>query len=445
MDLTKGDLGTLIRKIAVPSSIGFFFNTLFNIIDNFYIGYIGVEALAGLSLSFPVFFILISIGSGIGMGVSALISNLIGERDYEKGFYLAMDSITLSFIVGIIITILGLKYDETFFKFMGAEGSVLLYGVNYTKWIFLGSIFFVINMILNGILVAQGNTKTYRNFLIVGVLINIILDPFFIFVLGMTTDGVAIATVLIQIVGNIYLYLKVKDSMLICKRSYKLKKPNIKNIIGILEQGIPSSFSMMTIALGIFVINFYVNQEGGEKAIAAYGIAMRIEQLVLLPAIGLNSAALSIAGQNFGAKNLERVKDTYFKTLKYGLIIMTSGMVVILPLVPYLYSIFTKDVDVLKYGMGYFRVEIFVFNSYVILNIGEAVLRGLKYPKFSIFVGIYRQFLMPILCFPISIKIFNGITGIWIGILGINWTAAIIMSLYLLYAYKKEKIKKEIV
>ncbi len=443
MDLVNENLNTCIRKIAIPSSIGFLFNTLFNITDTYFTGFISVKALAGLSLSFPVFFILISLGSGMGMGLSALISNAIGEKDKDKGIELAKDGILVGILTGLFISIVGLKFNRQLFLLMGAGEKELLLGMEYTKWIFIGAVFFCLNSIFNGILVAQGNTKIYRNFLIVGFVANVILDPFFIFILKTTTDGVAIATVLIQLVGSIYLYFKVKKSPLISKQNYNIKTPSVKNIKDILNQGLPASFNMMTIAVGVFVINHYIQKVGGSSAIASYGISTRIEQLILLPAIGLNSAALSITGQNFGAKKFDRIREIFIKTMLYGIIIMTIGMLSISYLLPYLFSIFTKDLEVIEYGINYFSIEKFTFNSYILINICDAVLRGLKYPKFSVLIGIYRQFLMPILCFPILIKFFQGIQGIWIGILVINWSAGFLFLGYFVFIYKKIKEKRK--
>ncbi|MGL5208065.1 MATE family efflux transporter [Cetobacterium sp.] len=443
MDLVNENLNTCIRKITIPSSIGFLFNTLFNITDTYFTGFISVKALAGLSLSFPVFFILISLGSGMGMGLSALISNAIGEKDKDKGIELAKDGILVGILTGLFISIVGLKFNRQLFLLMGAGEKELLLGMEYTKWIFIGAVFFCLNSIFNGILVAQGNTKIYRNFLIVGFVANVILDPFFIFILKTTTDGVAIATVLIQLVGSIYLYFKVKKSPLISKQNYNIKTPSVKNIKDILNQGLPASFNMMTIAVGVFVINHYIQKVGGSSAIASYGISTRIEQLILLPAIGLNSAALSITGQNFGAKKFDRIREIFIKTMLYGIIIMTIGMLSISYLLPYLFSIFTKDLEVIEYGINYFSIEKFTFNSYILINICDAVLRGLKYPKFSVLIGIYRQFLMPILCFPILIKFFQGIQGIWIGILIINWSAGFLFLGYFVFIYKKIKEKRK--
>jgi Na+-driven multidrug efflux pump len=199
----------------------------------------------------------------------------------------------------------------------------------------------------------------------------------------------------------------------------------------------------MTIALGIFVINYFVIKNGGDMAVAAYGISMRIEQMALLPAIGLNIAALSIAGQSYGAGETERVMHVYKKTLKYGVIIMTTAMFIILPLSGYLLMIFTRNSEIIRYGMGYFRVEVLVFNSYIFLNISVSVLQGLKRPKFAIVIGIYRQFLMPILLFPVFTKITGDVTGIWWGIFTINWSASLVAVLYVNKVYKKILISKD--
>ena len=437
LDLTKGDIGSLIRKIAIPSSVGFLFNTLFNIVDTLYASYIGSNAVSGLTLSFPLFFILISIGSGMGTGTVALVSNLLGEKKIESARNISKDSISLGIILSFFVTFLGIIFTSTMFKFLNTSTETTIYGIQYIHIIIGGTIFFILNNSFNAILSAQGDTKSYRNFLILGFFFNLILDPLFVLVFNMGIAGLALSTVFIQVIGSFYLFKRVIKSELFLEVKLNLKKPNFQHYLDIWKQGFPASLNMMSMALGVFVINYFTLDVGGSPAVAGYGISMRIEQIALLPTIGLNIAILSITGQNFGAKNLDRIKKVYKLGLIYGLVIMTTAMFIIFPFSKYFLQLFTKDPKVIEYGITYLNVETFALNSYVFLNISVAILQGLKKPNFVILIGIYRQFLLPFLLFPILIGLFkNPIYGVWVGILIVNWSAVIILVLYTVYILK---------
>lgn len=437
LDLTQGDIEYLIRKIAIPSSIGFLFNTLFNIVDTLYASYIGSNAVSGLTLSFPLFFILISIGSGMGTGTIALISNLLGKKDMENARNISEDSISLGIILSFFVTFLGIIFTNTIFRFLNSPPETTIYGIQYIHIIIGGSIFFILNNSFNAILASQGDTKSYRNFLIIGFFLNLILDPLFILIFNLGIAGLALSTVFIQIIGSFYLLKKVIRSHLFLEVKLRLKKPDLRHYLDIWKQGFPASLNMMSMALGVFVINYFALDVGGSPAVAGYGISMRIEQIALLPTIGLNIAILSITGQNFGAKNLDRIKKVYKLGIIYGLFIMTTAMFIIFPFSKYFLRLFTDDLEVIKYGVTYLNIETFTFNSYVFLNISVAILQGLKKPNFVIFIGIYRQFLIPLLLFPILIGLLpNPIYGIWIGILIVNWSAVIILLFYTKYILK---------
>jgi len=154
IDLTKGNLKSLIWKLTLPASTGMVFNTLFNIVDTFFAGKIGTKALTGLALSFPLFFILIALGKGFGTGVTALISNSIGEKDYKKAKRIPKDAISLGIIISIIVTIVGYFICEPIYRFIGVEGLALDYGVSYMKVIYLSSTTFILIGIFNAILLA---------------------------------------------------------------------------------------------------------------------------------------------------------------------------------------------------------------------------------------------------------------------------------------------------
>lgn len=444
IDLTQGNVLSHIMRIAVPSSVGLLFNTLFNVVDTIYGGKISTEALSGMSLSFPVFFLIIALSTGIGTGATALLSISIGKKDYEEFENISFNAIFLGLIISVIITAFSSNIASILFGFTKAQGLALIYGIDYTKVIFYGSTFFIMNSIINGILNSVGDTKSYRNFLIVGFFMNLLLDPLFIFgwfgIPKMGVMGVALATVIVQGLGLFYLLYKLKKSSIFNLEKIKEIKISFNIIKGILKQGVPSSINMMTIALGVFVINYYVLKFGGDVSIAAYGASLRIEQLALLPALGLNVAVLIITGQNYGSKNYSRIYEVYKISTLIGIGIMTIGTFIIYPFAGGLIKIFNSNTLIINEGVTYLRIEVFAFYTYVILNTSISVLQGIKKPVYAIYIGLYRQIFLPLIIFYLlGTYLKFGIRGIWWGIVIINWSAVIITIFYTLKNLRKLK------
>jgi len=434
IDLTQGSLIDHFKRISIPASIGFLFNTFYNVVDTIYAGQLGTESLAGMAISFPIFFLIISISSGLGNGTTALSAISIGQKDTNRFHSIAKHALILGILFGVVIPLLSPLYLPFLFGLTGASGSVLNIGLEYTNMILIGSIFFIFNNILYGILNSQGITKPFRNYLIGGFVLNIILDPLFMYgwfglpALGVT--GVALATVIIQGMGNVYLSINVLRSRAFTWTVFQQVKLALAPIKDILNQGIPAMLNMATIALGVFIINYFVLQYGGDATVAAYGVSMRIEQIALIPTIGLNVAVLSIIGQNFGAGGWERISEARQKGIKYGVIIMLIGTVVIWPLAPFLVSLFDSNPDVVAAGALYLRIEAIAFTTYVFININVSTLQGIKKPRFAIWLGVYRQ-ILPIGIFYLLGTIFGwGIYGVWIGIVLINWSAVGISHWY---------------
>ena len=322
-DLVREPIPRLIKLIAWPAAIGFFFNTMYNVVDTWVAGQISGEALAALSLTFPVFFIIIAISMGIGTGVTVLITNELGAGNKVEAKHYATQAIIFGVIISLLLTIIGYISSPALFKILGAEGSYLETALLYMQTIFLGSIFFSLSMIFNSILNAIGDTKSYRNVLIAGFFLNLILSP--ALALGwanlpvMGIFGIAIATIICNLLGFIYLTYKVLKTKLI--ETDNLLSPKLKAFIDLSTQGLPASFSMLTMAIGAFMITYFVSQYG-ENAVAGYGTALRIEQIALIPAIGINIAVLTLIGQNNGAKRMDRIREI----IKYG-IRLPSGLI----------------------------------------------------------------------------------------------------------------------
>lgn len=428
----------MIRKIGFPAGLGFFFNTMYNVVDTWFGGRISVTALAAMSLSFPVFFILISVGSGFATGITALIGNALGEKNGVKAHELTVQSLIFGFILTAFITALGLLLSPALFRVLGAREDYLKVALSYINIIFIGSVFFIFSNFLNAVLTATGNTKPYRNALIAGFFLNIGLEPWFIYgglgVPAMGLRGVAVATVLIQAAGCVYLFFAVRKTGLLSPpdRIEGSADPSIRtgHMKDLLTQGLPASTNYLTIAAGIFVITYFISRFG-QEAVAAYGAAVRIEQIVLLPTIGLNTAVLSLTAQNAGARHYPRVWETRKRALISGGFFMGAGLLLVFFFGRFILKFFTKDAAVLDAGTAYLRIDAFVLYAYVILFSHVGILQGLKRPMFPVIIGIYRQIAAPIGIFLLLTRVFGiGLSGIWWGILIVTWSAAIISFFY---------------
>jgi len=431
MDLVKDSIPALVRQIAVPASVGFFFNTMYNIVDTYFAGRDSTDALAAMAASFPIFFIIIALGSGIGQGTTALIANSIGEGKPEKGHHYTLQSLSFGVFVGLSLTVLGLWSSPHLFRFLGAEERYLALSLAYMNTVLLGTVVFLLQSILNATLNALGDTKTFRNFLIAGFLMNCFLDPCFMYGwLGLPVMGIrglAVATVVIQVIGSGFMLYKVRHTRIWAGFHWRLFRPDAGMYREIAVQGIPASLNMLTVALGIFVITWFIGRFSKE-GVAAYGIATRVEQIFLLPTIGLNIAILSITGQNNGARRFDRIRDALNATTRYGLVMTVLSGLIVFFAGHWFMALFTKDAVVVGIGVQYLRVAAITLCSYVILFQTVFMLQGLKKPLYGLWVGVYRQLVGPgMLFWFLAFYLGWGVRGIWWGIFSVTWSAALFM------------------
>lgn len=433
-DLLTHPVGALLRRLAIPVGIGFFFNTMFNVVDTWYAGRISTEAVAAVSLSFPLFFLIIAVASGIATGATALMGHALGAGKRDEAAVYAAQTISFGLLHGLLLTICGWLAMPAIFRLLGAHGAYLELATAYMGTMFNGAVFFVVNQAHNSILNASGDTKSFRNFLIIAFLLNLIYDPWFIYggfglpPLGLA--GIAWGTITIQAAGTVYLHRRALATGLLGQLGLAGYRPRLVIFRDLANQGFPASFTMLTVAIGVFVITWYVGRFGHE-AMAAYGIATRIEQIALLPVMGFNVATLAMVAQNAGARLYTRVRSTIRIALASGLTLMTGGTFLVFLLAEPLMGLFTKDRAVIAIGAGYLRIAAFVFPAYVILYINSFALQGLQRPRFAMLLGLFRQFLAPIPVFwLLAIFLGGGVTGVWWGILLINWLATVLSLLY---------------
>ncbi len=443
-DLTEGNISKHIKTIAIPASIGFFFNTMFNVVDTYFGGKLGDDALAGLSASFPAFFIIIASSTGIATATTALVANHLGKKDEVKAKEYYTQGIFMGIVSAVILTIIGLVFARPLLGIMNLPVTVLDFATDYLDIIFLGTIFFILASILNSYLNAQGNTRIFRNLLIIAFFLNVILDPWFMYggfgVPAMGIQGIALATVFTQIIECLYLlyYLKTHNILSGNIRKFTINLSYIKQIF---FQAVPSSLNMMNVAIGAFIINFFIAIFGSD-AIAGYGVAIRIEQIALIPTIGLNIAALSIIGQNNGAHKYNRIQETIRKAIGFGLYALILSLVVIVFFGRDIIRHFSSSEDIANIGMNYLYVSLFIFMAYVISFISASALQGIKYPNRALWTGVLRQIILPLIIFPVVVyRLHGGLEGVWISLLVINWIGAI-LSLIIAEASIKHREKE---
>ena len=440
-DLTSAPIPALIKRLAIPAGTGFFFNTMFNVVDTWYGAKLSTTALAAMSLSFPVFFIVLSIGAGVSTGATALIGNALGRGSHEEARQYILQALSFALVNALILSIAGLIAAPYIFEFMGAQGEYLDLAVSYMNVIFIGAPFFLFNFVMSAILNSHGDTSTYRNFLITGFFLNLALDPLFMYggfglpPLGL--PGVALATVVIQCLGNVYLFRHLSTSGIITSFNLRELLPRRHHFQELSRQGFPSALNMMTVSLGIFIITWFVGRYG-EDAVAAYGIATRIEQIALLPVMGLNVSTLALTAQNYGAGHMQRIRETLGISLRYGFTLATIGTVAALLFTTQLMSFFSTDAAVVSAGVQFLKIEAFVFPAYVLLYICVSAMQGIKRPLFALWIGLYRQIVAPIAVFYLLTTLLDwGITGVWWGIFAVTWSAALIVVLYVTFILNK--------
>lgn len=439
--LTSQDIPTLLKQLAIPASIGMFFNTMYNVVDTFYAGLISTQAVSALTLSFMVFFLIIGLGYGFSSAITAILGNSFGKkRDKLASIYAHKGIIFIPFI-GFILSIIGYIFAPSMFILLGAREEYLQDAITYINPILFGTIFFMFNFSLNAVLVALGDTKTYRNTLIFGFFANLVLNPIFmfgfLFIPAMGLSGIAIATVLIQIINMFYLFYKVYKTKIIHFEKLSYFLPDFRVYKLFLSQGIPSSLNMLIMSIGSVILTYFVAQYG-LMAVAGYGIAYRVEQLMLLPTLGLSTAVLTIISNNYGAKKYDRVLETLKVAMKYGFILSTIGIITLTILGKTLITLFDSNETVIDFGITYLLVEIWIFYAYVVLFICVSTLQAIKKPTMILYIALYRQIVAKLIIAYLIVKIFElDFIYLWLGILVMIYSAAIFA-----YFYTKSLLKK---
>ena len=437
--LTK-DITTLIKQIAIPSSIGMFFNTMYNVVDTIYVGMISTVAITALSYSFIVFFMILSISFGLSSAITVHVGHSLGKHKQKLAKIFVMNGITFIAIVSSLLCLVGFIFLPNIFSLLGAKNEALQLSLEYTNVILIGVIPMLLGLGANAVLIAKGDTKSYRNTLIFGFCLNLILDPLLIYGYGIVPafgfKGVAFATVFIQFITFVYIFYKLYKTNLFDFKVPKMFLPDIRIYKKILIQALPMSLNMFTMSLGTMLIMYFVSFYG-YKTVAAFGIGYRVEQIILLPMLGLNTAVSTIVANNYGAKNFDRIAEVISKALKYGYIMSGLGIVFLFFFGKLIIAAFDTDIEVIETAYMYVMIESVIFFAFITIFIANSTLQGIKQPFIIPYVSIYRQILMPFVLLYTAVVYFEcSVITAWILVGIIIYSAAI-----WIYFYMKNKLE----
>lgn len=326
------DIRKLLIKFSVPAIVGMIVNALYNVVDRIFVGQgVNTFALSGITIAFPIMNILIAFAMLVGIGATALISIRLGEGKREEAEKILGNAVSLTIIISLALTILGLIFLEPVLVLFGGTGEVLEYAKDYMFIILLASTFGNVAYSINNVIRAEGNPKKAMSTMLIGALINIILNPVFIFGFGMGVKGSALATAISQIISTIwvlnYFVGKKSNSLLkIRRKNFRLKFPIV---IGTFSIGV-SPFAMQVAASGITVVlNKQLVHYGSDISIAVMGVINSIVMLILMPIFGINQGVQPIIGYNYGAKQFKRVKEAVKLAIISATAISTLGYVLV--------------------------------------------------------------------------------------------------------------------
>jgi putative MATE family efflux protein len=430
-----------ILKIAVPASIGFFFHTLLNITNTAFAGHYSPQALAALGASFPLFFVVISFASGLSNGVTALMAKALGAGKNEKAKLYAAQMLTLGVGNALLLWFLFLCFGSSLIRLLGNEGTFFEHAMAYTGTIYACSISFIAVASANACLMAHGKSRPFRNFLIAGFFVNAALSPLFLYGWGpipaFGVRGLAFAVVCCESLGAIYLSILAYHDGYLPLSSLKYYQPNLKMMREILAQGLPAALNMLTVALGVFLATYYAGKFG-EEYVASYGLGVRIEQLFVLPCIGLNMAMTTIVGQSYGAQDFHRIRKTARTCSRFAIICCLPAALVYSS-IPALVRLLSSDPLIIRTAVEYLHIGFLILPAYAVLWVFTSGMIGLGHASFAFYLGILRQAILPILVYPL-LAASLGASGIWWGIFGINWlSCALAIGFFYMILRSREK------
>ena len=444
--ILNGNLSQAILMLAVPVMINSFIQSMYNLTDTFWLGRIGTENQSAITLVSPFQNILNSFGSGITTAGAILISQYLGARKDEQANKMANHICITSLGFSLICALLCWLISPALVTWLGARGVVYEYGLTYLRIVVLDMPFLFMINLFTAVKQAQGDTVKPMLLNLLGIMINLILDPLFLIVFHFGIGGAAFATLIAKIpCALIGLILLTKSNQLI-RISFKNFVFDQKMIRAIIKIGLPTAIGGSTMQLGTLIMTRNVNVYG-YIATSAYGIGNKINSLITMPASGIGSAISTIVGQNFGANNLKRVNKSYHIALRIGAVFLfVFGTILSRPFIAEpIVRFFTSDENVVPLATQFLSIMAMCCWTNAFYNVTQGLFQGSGHTLITMLVDATRIWIFRFLTLWVCSSILKmGVESVWYAVVVSNATSALIP--YILYwtgIWKKRTIKIE--
>lgn len=376
-DFTTGSIRRAVILLAIPMMLEMSMESVFALVDIFFVSHLGKHATAVVGLTESVITIVYSIAMGMSMAATAMVARRVGEKDPEGATKAAMQSLVVSLIITIAISIPGFIFAPNILKFMGAEPAAIEMGTNYARIIMGGSLIIMLLFLINGIFRGAGDAMMAMKSLWLANICNIILCPIFIRGLGpipaMGLEGAAIATTLGRGIGVSYQLYHLFNGKRMVKFIASKLAPDWSVIRPLIDVAWPAALQFLIGSGSWIVLAKLVADTGHSEASAGYLIGIRIVLFFILPAWGMSNAAATLVGQNLGAGSPERAEQSVLRTAKYNALFMGSMSLIFLAFAPVIISFFTKDPAVADYAVSTVRI---VSAGFVFYGIGMVMVNA---------------------------------------------------------------------
>jgi putative MATE family efflux protein len=421
-----GDPKRAIVKLSMPMIMAMLIQATYNLADAIWVAGIGADALAAVGFVFPFYFIMMAISTGIGVGSSSAIARRIGARDKPGADSVATNSIVLVVIFAVMFTVPLLIFTEPIFGSIGASATLWM-TVDYGRIIFAGAVFLFFNNVGNAILRGEGDAKRAMYALALGAGLNIVLDPIFIYILGLGVAGAALATVLSMSISSalLFYWLAIKNDtyVSISFRGFRFDGKTLKDILRV---GIPSSVVQLSMSISMLLINFLIVliSKGSTDGVAVYSAGWRVATVGTLPLNGIATAVVAVCGAAFGERSHEKISISHLHSIKIGLLIEAAVTGVTFLFAPQIAAVFTYSE-----GSAHIAGDLTLFLRIACLfwpfvsfgmqssALFQAVGRGVS----SLLATILRSLVLTLLfIFVLAFVLDFGLIGVWWGIVVAN-------------------------